>query len=257
MFKSVLYTILLCCCSVLPAAAELRLYTEDNRPFSYREAGKLDGMAVQVIEELIRRSGQPAQIEVVPWTRGYHQVQREADAALFPIVRTPQREALFQWVGPIAVGRAAFYSRREDNIRVHDLDDVRRLGTLAVPKQWYIHEQLLMMGMDNLHGVSRPADMMRLFRHGRVKLFVANDLSLETLLAGQGMSVDQVQWQFDLMSNASYIGFSREASPQRVTQWRQLLSGMRADGTLERLYRHWFPQASEAHVAELLTEPSR
>ncbi|MGP0174305.1 substrate-binding periplasmic protein [Pseudomonas sp. NCHU5208] len=254
MFKSVVCAVLLCCCSAASAAAELHLYTEDNRPYSFLEAGKPDGMAVQVVEELVRRSGQPAQIELVPWTRGYHQVQREADAALFPVVRTPEREALFQWVGPIAVGRTGFYSRREDNIRVHDLDDVRRLGTLAVPKQWYIHEHLLMLGMDNLHGVARPADMVRLFHHGRVKLLVANDLSLETLLAGEGMSVDQVQWQFDLMPNASYIAFSKSAPAERVARWRQLLSGMRADGSLEHLYRQWFPQASEAHVAELLHE---
>lgn len=251
MFKSVLCGFLLCC-SVFPAAAELRLYTEENRPFSYMQAGKLDGMAVQVVEELLRRTGQPAQIMVVPWTRGYHQVQHEADAALFPVVRTAQREALFQWVGPIAVGRTGFYSRREDNLHLHNLDDVRRIGVLAVPKQWYIHEQLMAMGMDNLHGVPTPDDMLRMFRHGRVKLIVANDLSLETLLAGQGMSVDQVQWQFDLMPNASYIAFSREAPLQWVMQWREQLRSMRADGTLERLYRQWFPQAGEAHVAELL-----
>ncbi|WAJ36927.1 transporter substrate-binding domain-containing protein [Pseudomonas sp. GOM7] len=254
MFKSVVCAVLLCCCSAANAAGELRLYTEDNRPYGFLEAGKLDGMTVQVVKELVRRSGQPAQIELVPWTRGYHQVQREADAALFPVVRTPEREALFQWVGPIVVGRTGFYSRRADNIRVHNLDDVRRFGTLAVPKQWYIHEQLLMLGMDNLHGVSKPSDMVRLFHHGRVKLIVANDLILEALLAGEGMSVDQVQWQFDLMPNASYIAFSKAAPPERVARWRQLLAGMRADGSLERLYRQWFPHADEAHVAALLHE---
>ncbi|MDH0097066.1 transporter substrate-binding domain-containing protein [Ectopseudomonas hydrolytica] len=242
--------VLLCCLSA--AAAELRLYTEDYRPFSYLEEGRPSGMAVAVVEELIRRTGEVARIELVPWTRGYHQVRQQADTALFSTVRTPAREPLFHWVGPIARGHTRFYSLKESGVRVANLDDVRQLGTLAVPKQWYSYELLREQQMENLYGVPTPQDMLRMFRHGRVKLLLANNLTLDGMLAEQGMHASQLQEQFDLMPNDSYIAFSRQTDLERVARWQRALDEMRRDGSLERIYRQWFPSADDEALAELL-----
>lgn len=242
--------VLFCCLSA--AAAELRLYTEDYRPFSYLEEGRPSGMAVAVVEELIRRTGEAARIELVPWTRGYHQVRQQADTALFSTVRTPAREPLFHWVGPIARGHTRFYSLKESGVRVANLDDVRQLGTLAVPKQWYSYELLREQQMENLYGVPTPQDMLRMFRHGRVKLLLANNLTLDGMLAEQGMHAGQLQEQFDLMPNDSYIAFSRQTDLERVARWQRALDEMRRDGSLERIYRQWFPSADDEALAELL-----
>ncbi len=244
------FLVLLCCLSV--AAAELRLYTEDYRPFSYLEEGRPSGMAVAVVEELIRRTGEAARIELVPWTRGYHQVRQQADTALFSTVRTPAREPLFHWVGPIARGHTRFYSLKESGVRVANLDDVRQLGTLAVPKQWYSYELLREQQMENLYGVPTPQDMLRMFRHGRVKLLLANNLTLDGMLAEQGMHAGQLQEQFDLMPNDSYIAFSRQTDLERVARWQRALDEMRRDGSLERIYRQWFPSADDEALTELL-----
>lgn len=234
------------------SAAELRLYTEDYRPFSYLQDGKPSGMAVAVIEALIRRTGETAHIELVPWTRGYHQVRHQADSALFSTVRTVQREAEFQWVGPIARGHTRFYTLKDAGLRVASLDDVRQLGTLAIPKQWYSYELLRERNLQNLYGVSTPQDMLRMFRHGRVKLLLANTLTLDGMLAEQGMHAGQLQAQFDLMPNDSYIAFSLKTDPALVARWQQALQQMRQDGSLERIYRHWFPAADERTLVDLL-----
>lgn len=234
------------------SAAELRLYTEDYRPFSYLQDGKPSGMAVAVIEALIRRTGETAHIELVPWTRGYHQVRHQADSALFSTVRTVQREAEFQWVGPIARGHTRFYTLKDAGLRVASLDDVRKLGTLAVPKQWYSYELLRQQNLENLYGVPTPQDMLRMFRHGRVKLLLANTLTLDGMLAEQGMHAGQLQAQFDLMPNDSYIAFSLHTDAARVARWQSALQDMRHDGSLERIYRHWFPHVDERALADLL-----
>lgn len=251
--KYKIYTLMLLCgLAANPAAAELRFYTEDYRPFSYLENGQPSGMAVAVVEALIQRTGDSARIELVPWTRGYHKVRQQADTALFSTVRTAQREGEFQWVGPIAHGHTRFYSYKDAGIRVASLSDVARLGTLAVPKQWYSYEVLLERGLESLYGVPTPQDMLRMFRHGRVKLLIANNLTLDTMLAEQGMHAEQLQEQFDLMPNDSYIAFSLSTDPRLVARWQEALEGMRQDGSLERIYRRWFPSAREGELAELL-----
>lgn len=248
----VVVLLLLCSLAAHLSAAELRLYTEDYRPFSYLQDGKPSGIAVAVVEELIRRTDDTARIELVPWTRGYHQVRHQADTALFSTVRTAQREADFQWVGPIARGYTRFYTHKDAGLRVTSLDDVRQLGTLAVPKQWYSYEVLREQNLENLYGVPTPQDMLRMFRLGRVRLLLANTLTLDGMLAEQGMHAGQLQEQFDLMPNDSYIAFSRQTDVARVARWQDALQDMRRDGSLERIYRHWFPNADARTLADLL-----
>ncbi|WP_445940501.1 substrate-binding periplasmic protein [Pseudomonas sp.] len=233
--------LLLGCCSLAPAT-ELRLYTEEYRPLSYMEDGKLTGMAVEVIELLIQRTGQDARIELVPWTRGYHQVQREASSGLFSTVRTARREALFQWVGPIAQGHTSFYARRGAGLNVRTLKDVERFTTLAVPKQWYSYEYLSDRGLKNLYGVPTPQHMMKMFKHGRIELLVANNLALDDMLAQQGMRRDEVELQFTFMGNNSYIAFSKNTDPALVRQWQLALDELLRDGSLERIHQRWFAQ---------------
>ncbi len=236
-------------------AAELRLYTEDYRPLSYINDGELDGMAVEVVRTLLRATEQAASLELVPWTRAYQQAHREANVGVFPTVRTPLREAKFQWVGPIAAGHTSFYSRKEDGLQVRNLADVERLGTLAVPKQWYSHELLSERGLKTLYAVPTPEHMMRMFKHRRVALLLANSLTLDALLATQGMRREQLQLHFTLMDHKTYIAFSLGTDPTLVRRWQQALEAVRDSGELARIHRHWFPQADEADLAEIIDTP--
>ncbi|WP_298186911.1 transporter substrate-binding domain-containing protein [uncultured Pseudomonas sp.] len=235
------------CTSAL--AVELRLYTEEYRPLSYIENGKLTGMAVEVAEMLIQRTGQDTRIKLEPWTRGYYRVQHEANSGLFAMVRTPEREALFQWVGPIAQGRTSVYARRGAGLTIHRLKDVERFSTLVVPKQWYSYEYLRGQGLKNLYGVPTPQHMVKMFKHGRIELLVASNLVLDDMLAQQGMRRDEVELQYTFMDNNSYIGFSKRTDPALVQRWQQALEQLNRDGSLQRVHQRWF---SEPYSLEAL-----
>lgn len=234
--------------SSLALAAKLQLYTEEYRPLSYFDDGKLTGMAVEVVEQLIQRTGASASIQVVPWTRGYHQVQREANTGLFSIVRTARRESLFQWVGPIALGHTSFYARRGAGLNVRSLKDVERFSTVAVPKQWYSYEYLSDKGLKNLYAVPTPQHMTKMFKHGRIELLVASSLALDDMLAEQGMSARDVELQFTLMGTNSYIAFSKNTDPALVQRWQQALDQLTRDGGLLSIHRRWFSDPNSMPV---------
>lgn len=225
-------------------AAELRLFTEEYRPLSYSEKGKLTGMAVEVVEQLVEQTGQATHIELLPWARGYHLAQREANVGLFSMVRTPEREALFQWVGPIAQGRTSFYQRRGAGLNVRGLEDLERFTALVVPKHWYSYDYLRERGMKNLYGVPTPQHMVKMFKHGRIQLLVANNLTLGDMLAEQGMRRDEVELQFTFMANNSYIGFSKRTDPALVKRWQHALNQLARDGSLQRIHQRWFTEPS-------------
>jgi polar amino acid transport system substrate-binding protein len=220
-------------------AAELRLYTEEYPPLSFTRQGVADGMAVEVVQALIARTGSAAQIEFVPWTRGYHEVQHQPDTALFATVRTAQREPLFQWVGPIAEGYTGFYTRAGSGLRLRNLADVEAQGTLAVPKQWYSYEVLKAQGLSNLYGVPSPRHMLNMFKHGRIRVLVANSATLRGMLAEHGMTPEEVELQFSFMPSDSYIAFSRSTSPALVARWQAQLQAMKDDGSLAAIAERW------------------
>ena len=235
--------LLLLACLAGPAFAELHLLTEEAPPTSFSRDGELHGLAVDVVRALIERTGDAGTIELLPWTRGYHLAQQEPNTAIFSTVRTPEREAKFQWVGPLLIGTTSFYSLKSRNLRFDNLQQAAESGPLAVPKQWYTFETLSARGFKNLYGVASSKNMVTMLKHERVQLIATEDLTLKDELASGGLRPDQVQAHLPFMRSAYYIAFSRKTDPAVVERWRQELAGMRKDGSFTAIFRRWLPDA--------------
>lgn len=233
----------LLCGLIGPVHAELQLLTEEAPPTSYSQNGELHGLAVEVVRQLIERTGDAAHIELLPWTRAYHLAQQQADTAIFSTVRTPEREAKFQWVGPLLIGTTSFYSLKSRNLRFDSLQQAAESGPLAVPKQWYTYETLTAQGFKNLYGVTSSKSMVTMLKHGRVQLIATEDLTLDAELARGGLRADQVQAHLPFMRSAYYIAFSRQTDAAVVQRWRRALDAMHQDGSFAEIFRRWMPHA--------------
>ena len=133
---ALLFALLLGCSGAL-FAAPLQLYTEEYPPVSFSREGRAVGMATEVVEEILRRQGQVASIQVVPWARGYQTVQRTPDTALFATIRNAEREASFQWVGPILLARDSFYALKNSGLVIGNQAELASAGQIAEPREWF------------------------------------------------------------------------------------------------------------------------
>lgn len=232
-------------CGLLPAlaVAELRLLTEEAPPTSFLRDGQPDGYAVEVVRELISRTGDSADIELLPWTRAYALTKSEIDTGLFLTVRTTEREALFQWVGPLLQGTTRFYSLKTSGLRIASLEHAAGAGTIAVPKQWYTYETLQRMGFSDLYGATGPQQMVTMLKHGRVKLIATEDVTLREELATGGLTPEDVQGHLAFMQSDYYIAFSPRTDAGLVERWQRALEAMRDDGSLQRIHQRWLPHA--------------
>lgn len=228
-------------CSPWALATELQLYTEENPPLNFSRDGQADGLASMVVRELLRRTGDSARIEVVPWARGYKRAQGGANIGLFVAVRTAEREALFQWVGPLVSTTTSFYGKRGSGLQIASLDDAKRVAGIAVPRDWYSHQFLQKEGFDNLHLVPKPHEMLRMTLYGRVPLMVYEDQLLPSLVAELGGSAADFERLYSFMRSSSYIVFSLATDPQLVRRWQLALDAMKADGSLARIHDQWLP----------------
>ncbi|MGH8354224.1 MAG: substrate-binding periplasmic protein [Pseudomonas sp.] len=222
-------------------AAELQLFTEENPPLNFSRAGRADGLASAVVEELLRRTGDTASIQVVPWARGYKMARTTPNAGLFVAVRTPEREALFKWVGPVVSTTTSFYGRRGAGLRIASLEDARRVAHIAVPREWYSHQVLRGLGFGNLDLVPKPHEMARMILHERAALMVYEDQLLPSLLAEIGASMAEVERVYTFMRTSSYIVFSLGTADALVQRWQRALDEMKGDGSFARIHGQWLP----------------
>ena len=92
----------------------LNVVAEDYYPLSYFDSGKVSGTLVDLIESITYTAGMPVsrnEIRIIPWNQAYITAQQIPDTLLLGIYRTPDRENLFRWIGPVAVDPSVFFEK--------------------------------------------------------------------------------------------------------------------------------------------------
>ena len=241
-------------CSGALFAAPLQLYTEEYPPVSFSREGRAVGMATEVVEEILRRQGQVASIQVVPWARGYQTVQRTPDTALFATIRNAEREASFQWVGPILLARDSFYALKNSGLVIGNQTELAAAGQIAVPRDWFTFQELTAQGQPNLLGVNEPVQMFKMLRRGRIKLILADNLSFfsrgDAASQVDYLTADDVEVVLPYRTSYGYIAFWRGTDAQTLQRWQTTLDEMKADGSFAVIYQRWLPGEPQPPLRE-------
>lgn len=224
-------------------AQELQLLTEENPPFSMSDHGKATGLGVEVVEALQRRVGNHSSIRIMPWARAFAMAQKEDNVAIFVTGRTPEREALFKWVGPVTEVETGFYALRKTRLTINSMADARAAPAILVPRDYYPVRIMEKDGFNKLMTADSTEQMIRMLQAGRAPLMVISNASLSGLLTKLGLSADTVVLEFPFLRTQSYIAFSSGTSDEIVQAWQHALDDMKRDGSFARLYEKWIPGA--------------
>ncbi|WP_187170418.1 substrate-binding periplasmic protein [Salidesulfovibrio onnuriiensis] len=94
-------------------ADDLTYLTKSYYPYNFIRDEQVVGISPDIIREMWKVMGAEEQpIHIYPWARAYDMVQNVPNTVLFGMARTPERERLFKWVGPITVNRFSLFSRK-------------------------------------------------------------------------------------------------------------------------------------------------
>lgn len=220
-------------------AAQLRFYTEEYRPVTFSRDGKATGLATEVVEEIMRRTGMQAPIEVVPWPRAYKYATTEQNVVLFSTTYIPEREKLFKWVGPIVSTTSSVY-RKRGGMRFENIEQARAARVL-VYRETFLEQLLHDKGFHNLYLVTSGAESMRMLMAGRAPLMAYDDIALAATAESEGLNISDIETAHILQQTFGYIAFSRDTPDDVIARWQKALDAMKADGTFQRLYAKWLP----------------
>ena len=111
---------------------QLQALTETLPPLNYEQDGRVTGFSSELLDLMAAEAGLVVQKQVLPWGRAYDRATQPGPTLLYSLARTPEREALFRWVGPIGPRRILLYRWADrTDIQPKTLDDVRgyRIGS--------------------------------------------------------------------------------------------------------------------------------
>ncbi|WP_343630334.1 transporter substrate-binding domain-containing protein [Roseateles sp.] len=221
--------------------ASLRLLSEEFPPVNFSEGGQARGLSVDIVQAIQQRLGQALPIEFMPWARAFREAQDSQPTALFATARIPERESLFHWVGPIVQFQSTFYARADSRLRLHSLEQAKRMPKVLVVRDWYTLVQLQTAGFRNLQQISDPVQGVRMLAAGRAPLFAAEKLTMPRTLAQAGIRPNAVKELFSFASSEGYIAFSKSTPASTVAAWQAQLAELKRDGTFATIQKRWFP----------------
>lgn len=239
------WTFLLTFIFVLPipyshAATELLMITEETPPHSYFDAktGKAAGFAVEVVEELIKRSDvKPVggNILIYPWARGYKLLESRANVMLFLTTRSAAREDLFQWVGPISPRVKWLWKlRKNKHIEALTLEDAKKYSVGGV-REFASTKLLEKIGFKVDYSNKEKYVYEKLFR-GRVDLINGTETFTAYYLRLFGYPFAHIEKVVQLESKHDYyLAFNKGVPKETINKMQKELGRMFMDGTYTQI----------------------
>lgn len=207
--------------------AQLTYLTEEWAPFNYLENGTPAGLSVEVLEAVWKDLGvnlTRADIGVVPLSDAFARARNTTGTVVFSIVRTPEREPLYQWAGPFTRGNFVIWAPAERKIAITSDADLQRYRIGAV--EGTIENTMLAERGYNesrvAHGKT-PADLLRLLEAGEIDLWATGDLAGRYQMMQTARDPDAYEIVYTLSEMDFYYIFSRDVPDTLVSAFAHAL----------------------------------
>ncbi len=242
-FRSIFFLLV---CIILPvqaSAEQMNMQVIIYPPLAYEQDGILKGVAPEVVREIQAIVGDENVIHAAPWLRAYEQTQTEERQALFAIVRIPEREKLFKWVGPIFGEGDYFFKRAGNPAIVNNLEDARKVGRIAVRKGGYTHQTLVAKGFTNLDISPSYESSYKKLSEGRVDLVLMGELTYSFMVKKAGLEPGRFERTgFKFNDSGAWLAFSQDVPDETIAIWQKALDQLKANGKygaiMKRNFKH-------------------
>jgi polar amino acid transport system substrate-binding protein len=228
----------LCALLAVSAAAAPQLYlaTEQSAPSSMLEHGRVVGISTDKVREIMARADISYTIDLLPWKRAYTAALTRSDACVFSTTRTPEREDLFKWVGPLDEAQWVLMARAGSPIHLRTLDDARPylIGTYhGDARDQFLRERGFKTDPAPDDLLNPPKLLM-----GRVDLWAASLRHGSAFLENHGWDKQLIPL-FTFNRIQVYLACNPGVPAALLAKMSSALDAMSRDGTLRRIERRY------------------
>jgi polar amino acid transport system substrate-binding protein len=210
---------------------QLTIITEDYPPYNYLHEGQITGHAVALLLAASQLAGSPIQradIDVKPWARGYHEVLNGSRSLLFSTSRSPAREHLFKWAGPIVEEHIALVAKKSRQFQVSSVAQLKTLRFGVVREDVSSHYlQPLGLAPSQIAQGNNVVSIARMLQADRIDIWPVAPDTANIILAKVNLNPDDYEVVAYLKSSALHYAFSKDVDDALVAQLQAALDQLR------------------------------
>lgn len=144
----------------------IQIVSPERLPYVVDAGGMGRGPAVDLVRRIAEAAGIDPAVRILPFQRAI--LALDSGNALYPaLLRTPQRESRYQWIGEVFDDRAVLFTRT-DTPAVADVAGARQLERISVMRGSELQSLLQSFDLQNVESNIAEADNARLLQAGRI-----------------------------------------------------------------------------------------
>ncbi|MEL7252906.1 MAG: transporter substrate-binding domain-containing protein [Pseudomonadota bacterium] len=230
MFKKLFLGTSLCFFAGASAAADLRLMTEEYPPYNFQEGARISGLGADQIFAIMDRANLTYEVELTRWSRAIGSARNKPATCVFSTFRTPDREADFEWIGPLSEDRSLLIKTADSDITLNSIDDAASYSVGTQTGEFTVGI-LQDAGIANVEQAPSMADALKKLLAGRNDLMAVPELYFFELQE-QGVPVVPA---LTLPALQVALACNPETDPDHLDAMRDAMAQIIEDGTQDTI----------------------
>lgn len=200
---------------VLISAEELKVVTENWRPYNFEENGEIKGVSTKIVKKILAHAGIKYSIDIYPWNRAYDMALHERNVLIYTIIRVAPRENKFKWIRPLGKGGTSSLYRLKKNTHINPktIEEAKKYDIVANENSMD-HIWLEYEGFPNLATPTAVVHSIRMLFKGRIDMIAFDDAVLKYEFESHGFDVNHISRVMPLFKTPPYIALSLATSDE-------------------------------------------
>jgi polar amino acid transport system substrate-binding protein len=221
---------------------DISYYTEDYPPYNFKQNGKASGFSTEILMKMLETLNVKKNVEdisVVPWARGYNDVQRKRNVCLFAMTKTSERVEKhgFRWVGPICATNSVLFATKKKKIKINTLADIFKHRVCAI-REDVAEQTLVSLGysFDNVDRTSHPVSIIKKILSDRCSLWAYGRIAGQWVLKQNNYNPEDFEIVFNLSEKQYlYYAFNKNTPDSVVIPLQNAFDKLKADGVVDQI----------------------
>lgn len=207
-------------------AEPLRVVLEVSPPHQTYDKQVVGGLATDVVRELLLQAGLSGAFEVYPWARAFNIAKSTPNVLIYNMARTPEREADFMWIGPVARYKFGFVKlKSRHDIQLQQLADAKTF-VVGTQREDFTAEWLAAQGFVDSGALQLQPDIMETWRmlvNGKIDLLIDDPHAVDDMLQRFHLRRDEIEFSMFIpeLAQTTWIAMAKNSDTELVQRLQQ------------------------------------
>ncbi len=219
----------------------LLFLAEELPPYHFLDSeGHASGALVEIVQAMLAEAELSGTIEIQPFARGYKTTQTQQNTFMFSMLKTPNREARFQWVGQTYKSLAVLIGlKNRQDIKLHSLESAKPyiVGTIrGYHSDHFLHENGF-TEQENLSLSVTSKHLWAMLFNKRIDLVLTNYMALDRDIKKSGFDANDIAPYLSLSNFPSelYIATGLTTSHNIIERLAAALEAIKKSGVYQQI----------------------